>query len=416
MRLQTNLVRRGSRFYYRGRVPEDLKQHYCKTEFLISLKTSDRQIADYALAHVKARLLKEYSKLRGSSLFDESQDHTRNSVFGIAPKRLETTQEPPKALGPSIDTLITYWASQSEKRPRTLMEVDAARRRLVAIVGHNDASLMEKRHVIDLKDRLLADGLAIATIQKQLSLLKTVFQVAVTNDLIPINPFSGIKLVKPKLLQKSRIPFSAEDLKIIFNSPLFTQGLRPHGGAGETAIWLPQVALWTGMRLEEIGQLLVSDISLEQGIHFIKIEADSGKRLKTSSSNRRVPIHPELVKAGFLEYVDLMEVAGNKRLFPKISSTSYRQLTASWSQWFSRYLRSDIGISDQRKTFHSFRHGFKEACRMSGIPKDIHDYLTGHVSSDVGDGYGGDQYPLLALKTAIAKMQFEFVMPKLRQE
>ena len=55
MRLQTNLVRRGSRFYYRGRVPEDLKQHYGRAEILISLQTADRRKADHALAQIKAK-------------------------------------------------------------------------------------------------------------------------------------------------------------------------------------------------------------------------------------------------------------------------------------------------------------------------------------------------------------------------
>jgi integrase len=160
------------------------------------------------------------------------------------------------------------------------------------------------------------------------------------------------------------------------------------------------------MRLEEIGQLLVTDISSENGIPFISVatEANSGKHLKTSSSYRRVPIHPELIKLGLLDYVQRIKVSGSKRLFPKIKSASNRQLTSSWSQWFSRYLRTDIGIKDPRKTFHSFRHGFKEACRLGGIAKDIHDQLTGHTSSDVGDGYGGDQYPLVPLYKAIVKI------------
>lgn len=65
MRLQTNLVRRGARYYFRSRVPEDLKPHYGKSEFLISLKTSNRCEAERALVALKARLFEDYARLRG---------------------------------------------------------------------------------------------------------------------------------------------------------------------------------------------------------------------------------------------------------------------------------------------------------------------------------------------------------------
>jgi hypothetical protein len=97
----------------------------------------------------------------------------------------------------------------------------------------------------------------------------------------------------------------------------------------------------------------------------------------------------------------------SKELFPKLVLNEYRQRTAKFSKWFSRYLRQTIGISDKRKTFHGFRHGFKEACRLAEIPKDIHDQLTGHSSSDVGDGYGGELYPLPPLYSAILKIEFQ---------
>ena len=132
----------------------------------------------------------------------------------------------------------------------------------------------------------------------------------------------------------------------------------------------------------------------------------STKRLKTSSSHRRIPIHPELIRLGLLDYVQMLKEGQSDRLFPKLVENVNNQYTAAFSKWFGRYLRGTIGITDKRKTFHSFRHGFKEACRVAEIPKDLHDKLTGHMSSDVGDGYGGDLYPLMPLYTAIKKIEF----------
>ena len=37
------------------------------------------------------------------------------------------------------------------------------------------------------------------------------------------------------------------------------------------------------------------------------------------------------------------------------------------------------------------------------IPKDVHDAITGHKSSDTGDAYGGLSYPLAPMVDAMAR-------------
>ena len=130
---------------------------------------------------------------------------------------------------------------------------------------------------------------------------------------------------------------------------------------------------------------------------------NKGRVLKNESSRRQIPVHSRLIELGFLDLVS----GSTGRLFPDLSSAGARQLTASWSQWFGRYLRQVIGIADRRKTFHSFRHTFKDLCREAGISKDLHDRLTGHTSQDVGDGYGSGLYPLRPLAVAIDQIQIQ---------
>ena len=420
MQLQTNLVRRQSQFYFRSRIPKDLKSHYGKTEILVSLKTSDKRVADYELAKFKVKLYAEFAKLRGDVFGIELKPDSENQPkANTAPTVSNSAQTSPNITngssvvpinaGPTIEKLIEYWSSQSEKRPKTILEAHIARKRLFKITGLKYANQVEKKDIIKFKDELIADGLSPVTIEKQINLLKAIFSLAVSNELIDKNPMIGVKLVKQKGLPKPRVPFSSDDITAIFHSPIFTKSERPIGGAGDACVWLPYIALWTGMRLEEIGQLLVSDIKCHNDIYFINVGDDefSTKRLKTSSSHRRIPIHPELIRLGLLEYVQRMKEIRSARLFPKLVENVNNQCTAAFSKWFGRYLRGTIGITDKRKTFHSFRHGFKEACRIAEIPKDLHDKLTGHMSSDVGDGYGGDMYPLLPLYTAIKKIVFQ---------
>ena len=199
--------------------------------------------------------------------------------------------------------------------------------------------------------------------------------------------------------------FTVAEIEQIFNSPVFTEGFRPKGGAGEAAAWLPLIAYMTGMRLEEIGQLTKDDIKRQDEIWFFNLDhaPHKGQVLKNESSRRQIPIHPRLIELGFLDLVS----SSNGRLFPGLSSAGARQLTASWSQWFGRYLRQVICITDRRKTFHSFRHTFKDMCREAEIGKELHDRLTGHSSSDIGDHYGSGSFPLRPLFNAISNIKIK---------
>lgn len=81
---------------------------------------------------------------------------------------------------------------------------------------------------------------------------------------------------------------------------------------------------------------------------------------------------------------------GGSPVFPALKIDSHKSLTGNFSKWWGRYARKVIGIEDERKVLHSFRHSFKDACRNSGIHQEFHDAFTGHAGSNVGSTYGLD--------------------------
>ena len=393
MRFPTYLVRRGGVFYYRAKVPVDLIDQVKRREVWLSLRTSDRKSAELRLADTHVQQLRIYECLRQCV----SAPIEQTLPFQKPRKRIKSNQDR------SIDDLLEYWIGQSEKRPRTLLDAKTAVRRLKQVVGEIPASQIQKSHAVALKDALISEGLAHATVVKNIGLVKSMFELGCRNDLISVNPFRDIKLIKPSRRDKPRLSFTPEDLKLIFESRVFTQGHRPIGGAGDAAVWIPLIGLMTGMRLEEIGQLRGIDIKQLDDIWYFDLDhvPEEGRWLKNDSSRRQIPIHPKLLELGMLKRF----ANANGRIFPLLRSAGDRQLTGSWSQWFGRYLRQEIGITDKRKTFHSFRHTFKDLCRAASISKEIHDRITGHSSSDVGDGYGAGNYPLRPLALAIAGVQ-----------
>ena len=219
------------------------------------------------------------------------------------------------------------------------------------------------------------------------------------------NPCAGMKVQEPGNRPETRREYSPEHLQRIFEFPIYSEGERPRGGAGEAAVWLPLLALYTGARLEELGQLMVSDVRKEGEVSFIDINTlGEGKRVKTRSSRRVVPLHPELVRCGFLEYVEAQRKDADVHLFPELKPDRNGQRTGNWSKWWGRYARAK-GLTDQRLVFHSFRHTFKSGCRAANVPKDVHDRLTGHTSGDVGDAYGSG-YPVGVLAKWIGELEY----------
>src|SRR5262249_22492366 len=84
-----------------------------------------------------------------------------------------------------------------------------------------------------------------------------------------------------------------EVLQKLFPSPIFTQRLRVRAGRGEAAYWLPILALYSGARLEELGQLVVEDLKqTPHGISYFEVTARGeeqkikGKGLSRSVSTR----------------------------------------------------------------------------------------------------------------------------------
>lgn len=248
----------------------------------------------------------------------------------------------------------------------------------------------------------------------KLSRLRTLLGWAYQNDLAPTNVAEGISVKVADSGKGKRLPFALDELQAIFASPVYANGDRPKGGKGEAAYWLPLLGLFTGARLEEIGQLRVSDVQRrdypdQDGktlagwfLHITEATDERGQanRIKNAASERLVPLHPELKRLGFIAYVEgLKDQQG--RVFPDLVPNIYGRLTAKWGEWFGPYMRKVCGVTDKRKVFHSFRHTFKDYSRRARMPEGIQRQIMGHAGKDVADDYGSG-YDLHSLAEAIA--------------
>lgn len=244
---------------------------------------------------------------------------------------------------------------------------------------------------------------------KALGAISAILGYAKKNHYRTDNPASGFEVAGSTRIEPPRIPFSMDDLKTIFSSPVFIEGFRPVGGGGEAAKWLPLLALFTGARLEELGRLTPADVRMEDGVTYLFINTiGEGKRVKNRSSRRKVPVHAQLVVLGFLAYVEDRRKAKDTTLFPDLKSKR-AEITSAWSAWWARYMDS-IGIDDRRKVFHSFRHLVKRTFRDAGVDKTLRDALMGHAHEDVAEDYGLDEegmgFSLPTLDAALQRLAY----------
>ncbi|MDG4546589.1 MAG: site-specific integrase [Rickettsiales bacterium] len=262
-----------------------------------------------------------------------------------------------------------------------------------------------------------SDKLSSRTIKKMVSQLQSVITVATSKYKLGINnPASGLRLkVTPKY---KRCDFSNDDLKKLFNSPLYRgygDYKRKEAGNAITRdafYWLPLVGLYTGARSEEIAQLRISDIKVMDGITYLHLNTIyEDQSLKNDNSKRNVPIHNELVKLGFLDYIKGLSGGSKARVFPEQRwSPSEERYSKYFSKDFNDYLKF-LDIKPPRnelllKDFHSFRHTFKTACRVAKVVKAEHDRLTGHnkPQNDSGEDYG--EHPFFILEEAMQKVKY----------
>ena len=323
--------------------------------------------------------------------------------------------EPATASGLYLDKdIIDRWATERGVVPKGKDTHRAVAEWFYARTERKPVERITRQDVLAFKDKLLAEGQSVANTNAKLSRLRTLLGWAYQNDLTASNVAERISVKVADSGKGKRLPFALDELQAIFASPVYSDGERPKGGKGEAAYWLPLLGLFTGARLEEIGQLRVSDVQRRKYpdqdgkmlagwfLHITESTDERGQanRIKNAASERLVPLHPELEGLGFITYVaGLKDQQG--RVFPELVPNIYGRLTAKWGEWFGPFMRTVCSITDKRKVFHSFRHTFKDYTRRAKMPEGIQRQLMGHAGKDVADDYGSG-YDLHSLAEAMA--------------
>ena len=155
------------------------------------------------------------------------------------------------------------------------------------------------------------ERLSTRTVQRHLTALSTLWADAISRDYVTVNLFSGFKFSRQARAQDQRDMWESADLARLFATPVWSGCQSPHRRSApgpliirDAKFWVPLIAVFSGLRQEEICQLQVSDIKCEQGIWYFDVNDEPPRKLKNRTAVRLVPIHSELVRIGFLGHVE----------------------------------------------------------------------------------------------------------------
>ncbi|NVN65805.1 site-specific integrase [Pseudomonas putida] len=423
------IIKRGALYYLNLKLPKHLFPR-CNT-LRLSLNIRHRQSALFVATSLAQRLhhhlsehpLADLQTLR--ALCAQWRDSTPTPTLQTAPRAATAVTAKRNSDSPSLAALSKLYTEEGKRggtwRQVSTEEVERALSDLFELMGDMPAKAFDVHQARLLKERLSLcpqyfglrpefKGKTLKQVIESGNTYKTITAVTVNNRLrkltaflnwckangyVAENPLAGMKVMTGSA-KEARLSFERHDLATLLNHEVLREEARKH----PWRYWLPLLGRGTGARLEELCQLRVDDFIEQQGVLCIRIDdSHEGQNLKNASSRRVLPLHPLLIEQGLLQYAESVKSTGAERLFPELEAIRGKRGHAA-SKWFGRY-KAKQGITDPRKTFHSFRHTFIDDLRDAGVQDSLIKRMVGHEDSSVTFGIYGSRTPIKAMFEAM---------------
>jgi integrase len=220
------------------------------------------------------------------------------------------------------------------------------------------------------------------------------------------NPFDD---QKAKVAGSSYVPFTDTELQTLFGA--MPHQTKPKKHTPDTALpWVALIALYTGARLEEIAQLTTADIREEAAngatVTVIDIHNGGTNKLKNETSERLIPVHSELVRAGLLDYVKALPAGP---LFPGLTRRASKggKVGARLGELFRKKLVA-LGLKREGLCFHSLRHTVAGRLDAAGVPQSDAARVLGHAVAGMSYGIYSQAGPgLKRVAATVEQVRYE---------
>lgn len=371
MKLPSHLIRVGTTYHYRQRVPKELVVFFGKKYVKQSLRTGDTARAKelaYSFAHHYQERFKEMSE---EKRLQEAKDWL-DKLYKKQPE--ENTQPTPEPEAPTtirkfeIEQLGNGWgvkqADGTEDYKLALSEIDRrkaeglmpvqaqAPQQQQTATQPQGAEMLLSKAIEWFKKKLQQQSFNPATLAKYIKNLQEFLEFH-NDGLVGAIQGHHIDRFRQHLEQKQKNSAATVRNKLSALSRLFEEleksglysgknpakgqvaiklkqkisRIKTHGrlkfsedeirkiftGLEEsskrpTQFFCPLIQLYTGARINEVCQLQIDDFVKDEGLFCISINDDGeNSSLKNAHSKRLVPIHPKLEASGLLDYVQALK-------------------------------------------------------------------------------------------------------------
>ena len=231
-----------------------------------------------------------------------------------------------------------------------------------------------------------------------------------------------------------RAPWSETELRTLFSLPLYTGNgghLKRLQTCGEpqvwhdAAYWLPLLASYSGGCRDELAGLELKDVDVECEVPYVYVRNNLTRSKdgitpggqKAPNRRRHLPIHSELLRLGFADYVRAIRAEGHKVLFPEL----YLAKTSGGRLFYARAwvpTRDAVDVitplqrnyCDKAADFHSLRTYSGSVLADIDVKQAAIDKILGHKSTSMHAKHynkamrvRGIQYVLKQLRTIIER-------------
>lgn len=279
------------------------------------------------------------------------------------------------------------------------------------LLGDLEINLFTKAEGVQWKTHEMSRGIKANSVNSRIGELNDLFKWAINNGHYTASdksPVDGLRIGKKSQLAaktQSYEPFSNDELKTIFGTGYLKKFNKPD------FYWIPLVALFTGARREELASLRASNVNTVDGIASIQIEDG-----KNQNARRLVPIHPQLISMGFMDYAKHVQGLGVEYLFPYLvdgPNGKGKNVGRHFSKWLG-----NLGINSPRKVFHSFRHTVITRLHATGANPAHVMQIAGHADEAKGVHFNTYTHDvgLKALADTLSKLTYTFDLQALQLE
>ncbi len=247
--------------------------------------------------------------------------------------------------------------------------------KLILLVGDIGIESVTREMARSYRDSRLSAGLSSASVLRELSTLRAVFNKAIRE--IPLNmknPFESLQIPQTNKFENTRTSFTREEILLLMNAAKQKNDEKRR---------IVIVLALTGARLAEIVGLRKRDLDIPN--RAITITPHLSRSTKTNQS-RVVPLLPFAFDALEGQY----KHSSTDYLFPSYSdsaSTNSDSASAALNKWSKAFV--------PKKSMHCFRHSFRDQMREvmcpESVSKEIGGWSSTHdVSVEYGQGYSLD--------------------------